>query len=233
MKRLRVLLIDDHPVLRQGLWQILGAEPGLEVVGAVGDSQAALAAADELRPDIVLCDINLPGMNGLELARVLRRRMPRCGIIMLTVHNEDAQILAAAKAGADAFVNKEAGPVQVVEVIRRVAGGEHVIQNQIRARPDLIARLSAQLQGKAPTVPDGPSFSPLTARELEILDCMARGMSNKEMAAQLSISEQTIKNHVTNLLRKLEVSDRTQAVLHAVKQGWIVIGSPAAPKGEY
>ena len=226
MKQLRVLLIDDHPVLRQGLMQLFNGEPDMEVVGAVGDSQSALATADEVRPDVIICDINLPGMNGLELARVLRRRFPRAGLVMLTVHQEDAQLLAAVRAGADAFVSKESGATEMIEVVRRVAGGESVIQEQVRQRPELVTKMVAHLQGATADGVEDPGFSPLTARELEILDCIARGLSNKEMAAQLSISDQTVKNHITSLLRKLGVSDRTQAVLHAVRQGWVTIGTP-------
>lgn len=226
MSRLRVLLVDDHPMIRQGLSQIFNQEADLEVVGAVGDSQSALAAADELRPDIFICDINLPGMNGLELVRALRRRFPQRPIVVLTVHHDDAQLLAAVRAGADAFVNKDSGPREVIGIVRRVAAGEAVIREQVQARPELVNRLVAQWQTPASTEANQLSFSPLTARELEILDCIARGMSNKEMAAQLSISDQTVKNHVTALLRKLGVSDRTQAIVHAIRQGWVTIGNP-------
>ncbi|MDP9372617.1 MAG: response regulator transcription factor [Chloroflexota bacterium] len=228
MNRLRLLIIDDHPLFRQGVNWTLSRQPDLEVVGEVADGQAAIQQADVLMPDIVLCDINLPGMNGLEVARILKRRHPQLAVIILTLHEDDEQLFRAIRAGASAYANKDIAPQDLISLIRRVGRGEYLINENVLSRPVVASKVLDQFRELA-TLDEASDtvFSPLTPREIEILDCVARGNSNKQIARLLSISDQTVKNHITSILRKLAVNDRTQAVLYALKHGWIKLGDDA------
>lgn len=224
MNRTRILLVDDHPLYRQGIRWTLEVENDMEIVGEVSDGQAALQQADLLTPDVIVCDINLPGMNGLEVARILRRRHPQCAIIVLTMHEDDEQLFNAIRVGAAAYVTKSIGPEELVALVRRVGKGEYLINENVLSRPFVATRVLDEFRELSQIDQNmGTVFSPLTPREVEILDCVARGNSNKEIARLLSISDQTVKNHMTSILRKLAVNDRTQAVIYALRHGWIKI----------
>lgn len=227
MKRLRVVLVDDHPLYRQGVRHALEAASDIRVVGEASDGQAAIQMADTLSPDVLLCDINLPGLSGLEAARVIRRRNPRIGLIVLTVHEDDEQLFEAIKVGVAAFSTKDVGQDRLVEMVRRVGRGESLMGEQVVLRPLVAARALRQFQGQTARGEEQGLLTPLTGREIEILDCIARGMSNKEIARHLLISDQTVKNHITSILRKLAVNDRTQAVIYALRRGWIRISDQA------
>lgn len=229
MNRLRLLIIDDHPLFRQGVNWTLSRQPDLEVVGEVADGQAAIQQADVLMPDIVLCDINLPGMNGLEVARILKRRHPQLAVIILTLHEDDEQLFRAIRAGASAYANKDIAPQDLISLIRRVGRGEYLINENVLSRPVVASKVLDQFRELA-TLDEASDtvFSPLTPREIEILDCVARGNSNKQIARLLSISDQTVKNHITSILRKLAVNDRTQAVIYALRHGWIKLAEDSA-----
>ena len=228
MNRIRVLIVDDHPLFRQGVHWTLDAQPDLEVVGEVADGQAAIQQADILLPDIVLCDINLQGMNGLEVTRILKRRHPQMAIIVLTLHEDDEQLFQAIRVGAAAYAVKDIAPQELISLIRHVGRGEYLINENVLSRPSVASKVLDQFRELA-TLDEASDtvFSPLTAREVEILDCVARGNSNKAIARLLSISDQTVKNHITSILRKLAVNDRTQAVIYALKHGWIKLGEDA------
>ncbi len=228
MNRVRMLIVDDHPLFRQGVRWALDPQPDLEVVGEVADGQAAIKQADVLMPDIVLCDINLPGMNGLEVTRILKRRHPQMAVIILTLHEDDEQLFHAIRVGASAYVIKDIASQDLLSLIRRVGRGEYLINENVLSRPFVASRVLDQFRELA-TVDEMSDavFSPLTPREVEILDCVARGNSNKEIARLLSISDQTVKNHITSILRKLAVNDRTQAVIYALRHGWIKLGDDA------
>jgi DNA-binding NarL/FixJ family response regulator len=224
MNRTRILLVDDHPLFRQGIRWTLEAQHDMEVVGEVSDGQAAIQQADFLTPDVIVCDINLPGMNGLEVTRILRRRHPQCAIIVLTMHQDDEQLFNSIRVGAAAYATKDISPEELVSMVRRVGHGEYLINENVLSRPFVASRVLDEFRELSQVDSATESvFSPLTPREVEILDCVARGNSNKEIARLLSISDQTVKNHITSILRKLAVNDRTQAVIYALRHGWIKI----------
>jgi len=225
MNKVRLLLVDDHPLFRQGVTWTLSNQPDLDIIGEVADGQAAIQQADVLLPDIVLCDINLPGMNGLEVTRILKRRHPQMAVIILTLHEDDEQLFHAIRVGASAYAIKDIAAQDLISLIRRVGRGEYLINENVLSRPFVASKVLDQFRELA-TLDEAADtvFSPLTPREVEILDCVARGNSNKEIARLLSISDQTVKNHITSILRKLAVNDRTQAVIYALRHGWIKLG---------
>jgi DNA-binding NarL/FixJ family response regulator len=225
MNKVRILLVDDHPLFRQGVTWTLSNQPDLEIVGEVADGQGAIQQADILVPDLVLCDINLPGMNGLEVTRILKRRHPQMAVIILTLHEDDEQLFHAIRVGASAYAIKDIAAQDLISLIRRVGRGEYLINENVLSRPFVASKVLDQFRELA-TLDEASDtvFSPLTPREVEILDCVARGNSNKEIARLLSISDQTVKNHITSILRKLAVNDRTQAVIYALRHGWIKLG---------
>jgi DNA-binding NarL/FixJ family response regulator len=228
MNRTRILLVDDHPLFRQGIRWTLEGQHDMEVVGEVSDGQSAIQQADFLTPDVIVCDINLPGMNGLEVTRILRRRHPQCAIIVLTMHQDDEQLFNSIRVGAAAYATKDISPEELVSMVRRVGHGEYLINENVLSRPFVASRVLDEFRELSQVDSATESvFSPLTPREVEILDCVARGNSNKEIARLLSISDQTVKNHITSILRKLAVNDRTQAVIYALRHGWIKIADTA------
>jgi DNA-binding NarL/FixJ family response regulator len=226
MSRARILVVDDHPLFREGLQLALASAADLEVVGAAADATQALQLVERALPDIVLCDINLPGMDGLELARQLRRLYPQVRVIMVTLHMDDERILAALRAGAAAFLTKDSAGEELIGAIRQVARGEYPINDRLLDRPGVATRLLDQFRGLSEqAAEEAEVYSPLTPRELGVLEAVARGHSNKEIARLLSISDQTVKNHITAILRKLAVNDRTQAVIQALRHGWLTLDS--------
>jgi DNA-binding NarL/FixJ family response regulator len=237
---IRVLIIDDHPLFRQGIRWSLEDAKDIEVIGEAENGQEAIKFTERLNPDVALVDINLPGLNGLEVARVLKRRDPRMGIIVLSVYEDDDQLFQAIKVGAAAYSSKDVNPEDLLFFIREVAKGKYLINDAVLAKPNVATRVLHQFRELAATEDEQTTalFAPLTSREIEILDCIARGLSNKEIANELSISGQTVKNHITSILSKLQVNDRTMAVIFAIKRGWIRMGfdqgssSSAIVKGE-
>lgn len=223
---IRVLIIDDHPLFRQGIRWSLEDAADIAVIGEAENGQEALKLAERLNPDVVLVDINLPGLNGLEVARVIKRRDPRMGIIVLSVYEDDDQLFQAIKVGAAAYSSKDVNPEDLLLFIREVARGKYLINDAVLAKPNVATRVLHQFRELAATEDEQTTalFAPLTSREIEILDCIARGLSNKEIANELSISGQTVKNHITSILSKLQVNDRTMAVIFAIKRGWIRMG---------
>ena len=222
MNRIQVLIVDDHPLFRRGVRWSMENEPDILVVGEATDGQMAVQQADLLVPDIVLIDINMPQMNGLEVTRIIRRRHPQTGVVVLTMHEDDEQLFHAIRVGAAAYITKDADSESIIKLIRRVARGEYLINENVLSRPFVASRVLDQFRELSQMEHAGEGvFSPLTPREVEILDCVAQGNSNKEIARILTISDQTVKNHITSILRKLAVNDRTQAVIYALRHGWI------------
>jgi DNA-binding NarL/FixJ family response regulator len=222
MSQVDILIVDDHPLFRSGIRWSLEQVPNFHVVGEASDGGEAIRLADERSPDVILVDLSLPGMNGLEVARALKRRQPQAGVVILTMHQDDEQLFNAIRAGASAYCTKDIEPNELIDVIARVARGEYLINEMVLSRPFVASRVLDQFRELSRM--DRSSigfFSPLTPREIEILDCVARGHSNKEIAQLLGISDQTVKNHITSILRKLAVNDRTQAVIYALRHGWI------------
>ena len=222
MNRIQILVVDDHPLFRRGIRGTLELEADLVVVGEASDGISAVQQVDALVPDIVLLDINMPQMSGLEVTRVIKRRHPQTGVIILTMREDDEQLFHAIRVGAAAYATKDVEADELVTLIRRVSRGEYLINENVLSRPFVASRVLDQFRelSSIDSVAENV-FSPLTRREIEILDCVAQGNSNKEIARILAISDQTVKNHITSILRKLAVNDRTQAVIYALKHGWI------------
>jgi DNA-binding NarL/FixJ family response regulator len=207
---IRVLVVDDHPVVRQGLRTFLDLQDDITVVGEAADGAGCLEAAEELDPDVVLLDLKMPGSDGVEALRGLRERGRRARVLVVTSFPEPAAVLPAVRAGAAGYVYKDVDPPALAAAIRAVHAG-HVLLH-----PD-VARLLAAGQ-------DRPAGTQLTARERDVLTEIARGRSNREIARSLGLSEKTVKTHVSAVLAKLGVQDRTQAALYAVRTGLVDAG---------
>jgi DNA-binding NarL/FixJ family response regulator len=221
----RVLLVDDHPVFRTGLRRVLEATGRYEVVAEAGNAHEAIRAAEETRPGLILLDVQLPGITGLRITRILRRKQTRARIVVLSVHVDDDRIIEAVRAGAVAFLQKDIGAEALTAALSRICAGENLLRAELLARPELARRLRAEL--RLPSETGGSEEPmPLSTRELAVLDCVAQGLSNKEIADELFVSEQTVKNHMTSVLRKLNATDRVGAILYAVRQGWMEVAPP-------
>lgn len=212
-----VLLVDDHALVRAGVRAYLATQPDLAIVGEAGDGREAVRLATDLVPDVVLMDLVMPGMDGVEATRRIRTASPRTQVIVLTSFHEDASIFPAIRAGALSYLLKDVGPGEVADAVRRAARGEAVVHPRVAAR--LMASVRgdhdhAHAQGLNPYVD-------LTDREQEVLRLIAQGMSNAEIAAALSIGEKTVKGHVSNVLGKLYLQDRTQAAVYAWREGFV------------
>lgn len=226
----RLLIVDDHPLFRQGVRWALASYEDISVVTEASTAEEALAWLDAAmpnqEPNVVLTDLNLPGISGLELTRQLRRQYPSLGVVMLSIYENDEQKFNALQAGAAAYRSKDVDPKELADVLRRVARGEYVINDVVFEEPKVASRLLTQfrsLPADLLTSPDAefPLLTPLSDREIEVLERIAAGGSNKEIADALGISTQTVKNHISSILRKLSLNDRTQAVLYALRRGWI------------
>lgn len=215
---IRVLLVDDQKLIRQGIQTLLELEPDLEVVGAAENGRDAIAAVERLRPDVALMDVRMPEMDGVAATRVLTERFPEVGVIILTTFDDDEYVFEGLKAGARGYLLKDVSSDDIAAAVRTVAGGGALIQPSIARK--VVAEFSRLATGSIGTnsssaPPVDPLVQPLTERELDVLRALASGLSNREIADKLVITEGTVKNHVSNLLAKLDVRDRTQAVLKA------------------
>jgi DNA-binding NarL/FixJ family response regulator len=218
-----VLLVDDQELFREGVKVIVDAQPGMRVVGSAADGREAVALVDELAPDVVLMDIRMPEMDGLEATRRILKTQPEsgCRIIMLTTFDLDRYVYEALTAGASGFLLKHVSPEYLVAAVRLVRSGDALLA------PSITRRLVERFAPHASTQPVVHSdLSSLTPRELEVLRLLARGLSNAELAAKLTLSEATIKTHVANILAKLQLRDRVQAVVLAYETG---LASPSQP----
>jgi DNA-binding NarL/FixJ family response regulator len=222
--KVKILLVDDHALFRMGMRQTLEREPDFMVVGEAEDPRGAFDLAQAHSPDIVLLDLSISPPGGIETTQRIKREVPATAIIALAVNEDEDQLFEAIKAGAAAFVLKDISPEDLVTIIRRVNTGEYLINDKVFARPSVASRVLKEFRELSVYGQEAaPIFAPLSPREVEILDNIAKGMTNKQVAYALSISEQTVKNHMSSILRKLSVNDRTQAVVYAMKQGWIRI----------
>ena len=209
MERISVLIADDHPVVRQGLRTFLELQDDMEIVGEAGDGEEAVAKVQQLLPDVVLMDLVMPRLGGIEAIRQVRAVSPSSKVIVLTSFDDDEMVFPSVKAGAAGYLLKNARPQELAEAIRTVHRGEALLH------PTIAAKLMQEFAHDKPRA----TGETLTERELEVLRHIARGMANKEIARELTISEKTVKTHVSNILAKLHLADRTQAALYAVRQG--------------
>jgi len=218
----RILIVDNHALFRVGIGNILEREPDFEIVGEADDSRSAIDRALETSPNIILMDLALPAPGGIETTQRIKRELPSTGIIVLAAAEDEDALFDSIKAGAAAFILKDVGPDDLVTIIRRVMAGEYLINDKVFSKPSVASRVLKEFRELAVYGQEAaPIFAPLSPREVEILDNIAQGMTNKQVAYALSISEQTVKNHMSSILRKLSVNDRTQAVVYAMRQGWI------------
>ena len=208
-----ILIVDDHALLRQGIKKVLDLEPDLQVVGEAADGEEAVKMTLQLKPDIVLLDVNMPKKNGLEVTKELRDLVPQSKIVLLTIHDDENYVIEVVRAGATGYLLKDIEPGMLIKAIRSVYAGESFIY------PTLAKSLfyEASGQGKRPESGRRGSQDSLTMREIEVLQLIGQGLSNQEMAQRMFLSEKTIKNHLTNIFRKINVTDRTQAVIYAIK----------------
>ncbi len=231
-QKITVLIVDDHPLFRQGLREVLNAQPDLVVIGEAADGEEALRVARELLPRVVLVDVNIPTLNGLQVARRLRQDVPGARAVILTGYDDDEQVFHAIRAGACGYFPKDVMPEKLVDAVREVNGGRYVVNNLVMDDAQLAPWLYKQTErfGVVQGEPGEEAFVPLSPREMEILQHITRGLSNKEIAHQLGISHQTVKNHMTSILRKLNVEDRTQAAVYALRRGWVRLQDTQTPQ---
>ncbi|MBI4573994.1 MAG: response regulator transcription factor [candidate division NC10 bacterium] len=216
MNPIRVLLVDDHALFRKGIASILAAERGFEVVGEAGDGLKAVERAKELMPDVILMDIFMPGANGLEATRRIKEGLPYVKIVMLTVSEEDQNLFEAIKSGAQGYLLKKIEPQELFAMLRGVVQGDAPISRAMAAK--ILGEFAHQARQAA--APPSPAAN-LSPREKEVLDLVTQGKSNKEIAAALAIAENTVKNHLKNILEKLHLENRVQAATYALREGLV------------
>jgi NarL family two-component system response regulator LiaR len=206
-----VLVVDDHKVVRQGVRAFMDTQPDLTVVGEAESGEEAVALAAEHAPDVVIVDLVMPGMDGIEVTRRVKQASPRTQVIVLTSYHQDEHIFPAIRAGALSYLLKDVGPAELADAVRKAAAGEAVLH------PRVAARVVQELHGARHEMPN--PFTELSERELEVLRLIADGMNNADIAEALVISEKTVKSHVSNILNKLHLADRTQAAVYAWREG--------------
>jgi len=222
-RTLRLVIVDDHPVFRQGVRNLFQIEEGVEVVAEGSSGEEALALVQEHQPDVIVLDINLPGINGLQVTSRIKAGHLSTRVVLLTAYDDREQVLHAMRSGASAYCPKDIEPERLVDIVWRVANGYFVVDSLTFDEDTLKAWLDAGVEAATGPYMVDPAehFVPLSPREMEILQFVTQGKSNKEIAQSLGISHQTVKNHMTSILKKLDVRDRTQAAVYALKRGWV------------
>lgn len=231
-QKIRIMIVEDHPLLTHGLRRLIEAEGDMLVVAEVTDGMGAVQHALSLEPDVILMDINLPKKNGLQATREIKTMygLDETNIIVLTAYNDEEQLFHALCAGASAYYPKDVHPAQLIPAIRIVASGRYLIKDVAMSKVDAFHWLLKQLEIISPDRETSlEMFAPLSPREMEILTFVTRGSSNKEIAHSLIISQQTVKNHISSVLRKLGVEDRTQAAVLALRRGWVRLEDTSRP----
>jgi DNA-binding NarL/FixJ family response regulator len=222
MKAITIVVVDDHPLFRQGVVNTLSLEAEFKVVGQSSNGTEALKMIRDLNPDVAIVDINLPGMNGQQITHEVVQAKLHTRIVLLTAYDDNEQIIHAAWAGAAAYCAKDVDPKNLIHTINEVVQGKFVIGEQSFNRKEFERWLDGEMEKARHLYSEpGSPFHPLSEREMEVLSFVVKGLSNKEIATSLGISHQTVKNHVTSILRKFSVEDRTQAVVYALKRGWV------------
>jgi len=216
METIQLLIADDHALFREGLRALFSAIEGIELVGEATTGQEAIDIVAELQPDVVLMDIDMPGMSGVEATRSILRKAPSTGIVMVTMLEDDASVFSAMRAGARGYVLKGAQPTELLQTIRAVANGQALFGPAIATR---MMRFFNETNARFKTSQPEDAFPELTPRELEVLELIAQGCKNSEIAEKLVISDKTVRNHITNIFSKLQVADRAQAIIKAREAG--------------
>ncbi len=217
-EKIRILVVDDHTLVREGFAKMLELEPQFEVLGQASSAREALEKTKALKPDIVLMDIKLPGINGIEATKMIKKEFPDIEVIILSMYDEEEYVMESVKAGATGYVLKDISQEELFSAIKVVHSGGSLIQ------PGLARKVLKEFAHMARDSSGGGKSSPikeLSDREIEVLQCVSEGKSNKEIAEQLMISEKTVKAHLRTIFRKLEVSDRAQAVAEAMRKGLV------------
>lgn len=216
-EKIRILLADDHRAFREGLSRILGEEDGLEIVAVAGDGEEAVRLAAELQPDVAIVDVAMPVLSGIEAIKHMKVKSPETAIIVLSAYDYESYVLPSMEAGASAYLLKTVGIREIASAVRAVHDGQTVLG------PTASRRILSRLGNGAGEVTRGAAFRHLHQRELEVLRLGAGGLSNREIAAKLVIGERTVQTHFRNILRKLGVGSRTEAVLRGLREGWITL----------
>jgi len=224
METIRVIIVDEQPLFREGIRATLERMTNCVIIGESTDTTDILELARSGNPDVALIDAGLTASDPLEIARQSRHLAPHMAIIILTPSEDEERLFQSIKVGAAAYYTRNITPDELIEAVRKVSQGEYLINDDVLSKPQLASRVLKSFREL--TVEEEESgtkdlYSPLSGREVEILDYIARGNSNKEIAKSLKISDQTVKNHITSILKKLSVNDRTAAVVHALRHGWI------------
>jgi len=222
MDKITIVVIDDHPLFRQGVADALSLSPRIRVIGQASDGKLGLEMIESLRPNIAIVDVNLPGMNGQQITHEVTTERISTRVILMTAYDDGEQMLHAAIAGAAGYCTKDIQPDHLTELIFQVVEGNYVMADEVMSEKNFAHWLGHQLDSARRSYSEpGSPFHPLSDREMEVLTLVVDGKSNKEIASLLGISHQTVKNHITSILRKFGVEDRTQAVVYALKRGWV------------
>ncbi len=222
MSEITIVVVDDHPLFRQGVVDALSLEDDFNVIGQAESGEGALSLIRDEKPLVALVDVNLPEMNGQQVTRQVNTEKLPTRVILFTAYDDSEQRIHAMLAGAYAYCAKDVQPESLIDMVRTVNEGKYVVGDAVYDIGGLEGWLESQMKDAARPYSDpGEPFHPLSSREMEVLSCVTKGMSNKEIASALGISHQTVKNHVTSILRKLGVEDRTQAAVYALRRGWV------------
>ncbi len=221
-----IVLVHGHTLFREGLRHHFATQTDFQVAGEASNGQQAIQMVDQADPDIVLMEVDLPGVNGLEVSRVIKRTHPHIAIVLFSSEMDGAHVVKAIKAGVAAYLPRNIEWQPLLQTLTDVRRGEYPINDLVLSLPDVAAQVLSDFRQMVADDDSDDVYSPLSPREIAVIELVAAGQTNKEIATQLDISNQTVKNHVSSILRKLAVNDRTQAVVYAMRRGWIKVVLP-------
>jgi DNA-binding NarL/FixJ family response regulator len=221
-----IVLVHAHALFREGLRHHISSVPEFRIAGEASNGQQAIQLVDYTDPDLVLMEVDLPGVNGLEVSRAIKRTHPHVAILLFSAAMDGMEVVKAIRAGVAAYLPRNISWLDLLEILHQVRRGEYPINDLVLSLPDVAAQVLQAFRLMVVDEDTQSIYSPLSPRELEVLELVAAGRTNKEIAVRLDISNQTVKNHVSSILRKLAVNDRTQAVVYAMRRGWIKVVLP-------